>query len=218
MPLLESPPNALADVYATSLFEVCDEAGGREAVEETLGELRDLLAIAREDESFNEFLASRVLPNRKRADSLREILSGRVTARTLTFLLVLNDKDRLAHLPAMVAAFDKLAQAAFGRIDMDVYTAGPISGADLDAIRDRLAAALGKEVIAHHHSRPSIIGGLRLRYGDQLVDGSLATRLRRLRDQLDERGAARLRERVEQMIDAGAQATGDADDAGNAGG
>lgn len=202
MPLLETPPDALSDIYATSLFEVCQRSGGDKAIAETLEELEAILDLAHKDKAFNEFLASRVLPAKDRARSLRAIFEGKISARTLTFLLVLNDKDRLGRLPGMVAAFHEKAQEAFGRLEVEVRTAGPISSADLDAIRERLAATLGKDVVAHHRSEPAMIGGLKLRYGDRLIDGSIATRLRRLRDQLGHDGAARVRARVGEIIDA----------------
>jgi F-type H+-transporting ATPase subunit delta len=204
MPLLETPPDALSEIYATSLYEVCQKSGGKAAVQETLDELEAILTMARKDPAFNEFLASQVLPARDRGASLRKILEGKVSTRTLTFLLVLNDKDRLGRLPSMIQSFHDKAQEAFGRIEVDVHTAGPISSADLGAIRDRLASALNKEVVAHHRSDPAMIGGLKLRFGDRLVDGSIATRLRRFRDQLSEGGAARIRARVGDMIDASA--------------
>lgn len=215
MPLLESPPDALSEIYATSLFEVCQKDGGDQAVQESLEELEAILDLAHKDPAFNEFLASRVLATSDRADSLKKILEGKVSTRTLNFLLVLNDKDRLGRLPGMVGAFHDMAQEAFGRLEIDVHTAGPISSADLDAIRERLASALDKEVVATHRSDPAMIGGLKLRYGDQLVDGSIATRVRRLRDQLDHEGGARVRARVNEMIDAQAptQAGSDVPDA-----
>ncbi|GIW73508.1 MAG: hypothetical protein KatS3mg103_0030 [Phycisphaerales bacterium] len=179
--------------------------GGNQAIEQTLQELEAILDLARKDPAFNEFLASRVLPSKARAQSLRRIFEGKISPRTLTFLLVLNDKERLAHLPAIVQAFHEKAQNAFGRIEVEVQTAGPISAADLDAIADRLAKALGKEVVVHHRSDPQMIGGLRLRYGDRLVDGSIAARLRRLRDRLMQDGAARIRARMAELIDPQAQ-------------
>jgi len=202
MPLLESPPDALSDIYATSLFEVCQQSGGDTAVQETHDELEAILDLTRKDPAFNEFLASRVLSAKDRAGSLKTIFEGKISNRTLNFLLVLNEKDRLGRLPSMVRAFHDKAQEAFGRLEVDVHTAGPISSADLDAIRERLAGALGKEVVAHHRSDPGMIGGLKLRFGDRLIDGSITTRLRRLRDQLDDDGAARIRARVGEMIDA----------------
>ncbi|MEO1008028.1 MAG: ATP synthase F1 subunit delta [Planctomycetota bacterium] len=210
MPLLETPPDALAETYATSLFEFCKDKGGIDAVEETLDELLGVLNTARDDAQFSEFLASRVLATSARKASLSSILAGRISERTLHFLLLLNDKERLSHLPAIAASFQAMAQQALGRLDVDVHTASPISEADLDAIRERLASALGKDVVAHHRADPGMIGGLKLRFGDQLVDGSIAGRLRRLRDQLAADGATRVRTRVAEIIDADTSALDDA--------
>ena len=60
MPLTDARPDALATIYAKSLYELADEQGGQTAVENTLGELEDILEIARGDAQFSEFLSSRV--------------------------------------------------------------------------------------------------------------------------------------------------------------
>lgn len=201
MPLIDSPPDALAEIYAKSLFGLAEAKGGRSVIESTLAELEDILEIARGNARFNEFLASKVLPVAKRSTSLEKILKGKASDLTLRFLQVVNEKGRLAHLPPIVAAFDRLVQEKFGRVEVDVYTAAPISPDELKVIRERLQAAIGKEPIMHPYTDESMIGGIRLQIGDQLVDGSLSTRLRKLKDQLATNGAAEIRARAEKMID-----------------
>ena len=120
MPLMERQPDALARVYAESLFELAEARGGREALEETLDELEDILELAREDARFSEFLASRALGVESRGRSLKRILQGRCTDLTLRFILLLNEKERMGHLPPIVAAFDEKVQEAFGRVEVDV--------------------------------------------------------------------------------------------------
>jgi len=201
MPLIDTPPDALAEIYARSLFELAEAKGGRATIESTLAELEDILELARADARFNEFLASRILPVAKRSASLEKILKGKASDLTLRFLQVVNEKGRLAHLPPIVSAFDHLVQEKFGRVEVDVYTAAPISPDELRIIRDRLQAAIGKEPIMHPYTDESMIGGIRLQIGDKLVDGSLSTRLRKLKDQLATGGAAEIRARAEKIID-----------------
>lgn len=201
MPLIDTPPDALAEIYARSLFELAEAKGGRSVIENTQAELEDILEIARGNPRFNEFLGSRVLPVAKRSVSLEKILKGKASDLTLRFLQVLNEKGRLSHLPPIAAAYDRLVQEKFGRVEVDVYTASPISPDELRLIRDRLQAAIGKEPIVHPYTDESMIGGIRLQIGDQLVDGSLSTRLRKLRDQLATGGAAEIRARAEKIID-----------------
>lgn len=201
MPLTDAQPDALAQTYAYSLFELANGKGGRSAVEETQSELEDILELARQDKRFNEFLASRVLGTEDRSTSLMNIFKGRINDLTLRFLLVLNEKGRLPHLPAIAAAFDNIVQKKFGRVEVDVFTAAPMSPDELRGVRDRLGQSLGKEVIVHPYTDGSMIGGVKFRIGDQLVDGSVATRLRKLRDQLAVEGSAKLRSRIDRLID-----------------
>lgn len=199
MPLTEAAPDALARIYAKSLFELAKERGGQAAIESTFAELEDIVEIARAEATFNEFLSSRILPAHTRRDSIRTIFGGRASDLVLNFLLVLNEKGRLGHLISIVAAFDQLLQEAFGRVEVDVYTSSPISSQELQLIQDRLRKALGKEPIVHPYTDNSMIGGLKLQIGDQLIDASVATSLRKLRDRLTAEGAARLRMRSDGM-------------------
>lgn len=201
MPLIESQIDALSEIYARSLFELAEAKGGRGMIEGCLGELEDILELARGNPRFGEFLASRVLPVKDRAESLTNIFAGKASDLTVRFLQVLNQKGRLSHLPSIAAAYDQLVQEKFGRVEVDVYTASPISTDELKLIRERLQSALGKEPIVHPYTDESMIGGIRLQIGDKLIDGSLSTRLRKLRDQLATGGAAEIRARAEQIID-----------------
>jgi F-type H+-transporting ATPase subunit delta len=203
MPLIESQPDALSQVYARSLFELAEARGGRPTIESSLAELEDILELARSDARFSEFLASRVLPVAERSASLGKIFGGRISDLTLRFLQVLNEKGRLGHLPAVAAAFDRIVQEKFGRIEVDLYTAAPASREEIEQVRARLQRALGKEPVIHAYTDPSMIGGLKMQIGDRLIDGSIATRLRQFRDQLATGGSAEIRTRVERMIDNG---------------
>jgi len=205
MPLSQAQPDALAQTYARSLFELAEQAGGRDTVESTLGELDELLDLARGDEAFSEFLSSRVLSAKAREGSLTRILQDRASDLTVRFLLVLNNKGRLSHLPAIAAAYDQIVQERFGRIEVDVVTASPISGDELSGLRDRLGSILSKDVVVHPYVDETIIGGIKLRIGDRLVDGSVSTHLRKLRERLGTDGAAQLRALAGDLIDGDAE-------------
>ena len=138
---------------------------------------------------------------------MAKILGGRTHDITLKFLQVLNSKERLGHLPAIVASLDQLVQEAFGRVEVDLYTAAPVESDTIDVIRARLREVLGKEPVVHPYTDPSMIGGLKLQIGDRLIDASVATRLRRLRDQINDHGAAQVRAKARTLIDDATTAT-----------
>ncbi len=205
MPLVDTKPDAVARVYARSLLlslEAQHQGDARtHAVEETLGQLEDILDLARVDAKFGEFLSSRVVPAERRRRSLETIFRGRVADRVLNFLQVLNEKGRIASLPQVVGAFDNLVQERFGRIEVDVYAAEPLSGPSLEMIRGRLSAVLKKQVIVHPYIDAAVIGGVRIQVGDQLIDASVATQLRRMRDRLANEGQASLKAHIDRAIE-----------------
>ena len=203
MPLTEANPDAIAKVYAKSLFELCEQAGGRDNAEDTLGELEDILEIARQNPTFSEFLATRVIPVESRDASLVSILEGKASDLTLRCLRLLNRKGRLGHLPPIVASLESLVQDAFGRVEVDLYTAEALDESAKSAFRDTLAAKLGKEIILHTYTEPSMLGGVKLRIGDRLVDDSLVSQLSRMRDRLNTDGSSRVRSSAERVIEGG---------------
>lgn len=191
--------DALASVYARSLFELASAAGGQAKISEVAGELEQIAELSRSDRTFREFVGSPVIDRVRREQSLRRIFENRVTDLTLRFLLVLNNKGRLNRLESVVGAFDALVQEAFGRVEVDVYTAAPLGREQIEDINRRVHTALDREPVLHPYTEPAMIGGLKLRIGDRLIDGSVATQLRRMKREL-EQSTGKLRDRVNRFI------------------
>jgi F-type H+-transporting ATPase subunit delta len=195
--------DALAQVYARSLYELADEAGGQDKIVEVAQELEQTCELARADRTFAGFLASPIINRAKRGSALRRIFHGNVTDLVLRFLLVLNDRGRLSHLEMIDDAYDQLVHEAFDRVEVDVFTPGPLERGKIDALKQRIGAALGKEPVLYTYTDRTMIGGLKLRIGDQLVDGSVSSWLRRLRQSLLSGGSAAMRDRVGRIIEEG---------------
>jgi F-type H+-transporting ATPase subunit delta len=196
--------DALAQVYARSLFELADQAGGPEKIQSIAGELEQVVELTREDPAFREFLASPIIDPARRRDALHRIFHERASDLALRFLLVLNGKGRLGHLEPIAEAYDQLVHATFGRIEVDVFTAEPLTDATREALKKRITAALGKEAVLYGYTDPSMIGGLKLRIGDRLIDGSVAGQLRRMRQTLRSPGGEagrRIQESIERFIE-----------------
>ncbi len=195
--------DAIAQVYAKSLYELANDAGGRDKIVELAEELDQICELARSDRTFSEFLASPIIGTKARGESLRRIFDGRITDLALRFLLVLNKKSRLRRLESISAAFDQLVHEAFGRVEVDIYTPGPLGSDQIETIKQRIQAALNKEPVVHAYTDDQMIGGVKLRIGDQLIDGSVASRLRRLRQSLLTTGGSAVRQRLSEIIEEG---------------
>jgi F-type H+-transporting ATPase subunit delta len=194
--------NALAAVYARSLFELAKQAGGQDKINEVVGELEQIQELLSENREFREFFSSPIVDREKRSKSISRMFENRITDLTLRFLLVLNQKGRLKEFAAIAAAFDHLVQEAFGRIEVDVYTAAPLGREQLESLRKRIKDAIGRDPVLHPYTDASMLGGLKLRIGDQLIDGSVASKLRRMKRELMS-STGQLRDQLARFIEEG---------------
>ena len=197
--------DSLAQVYARSLYELADEAGGQKKILEIAEEIRQICALARADRKLAEFFASPIIERRARGAALSRIFQDKITDLTLRFLLVVNRKGRLGHLEAINTAYDQLVDESRGRIDVDVYTAAPLSEKQLRHVSERIRHAIDKEPVLHTHTDQSMLGGLKLRIADQLIDGSIVTSLRRMKESLIASGSSVVRQRFDQIINEGGE-------------
>jgi len=193
MPLIESQPDAVSALYARSLYELADSQGGHDKISEVLGELQQIADLARNDARFGEFLASRIVSVDQRAKAINTILAGRVSPLTLNFVQVLNEKARLSVLLAIVASLDELVNQKFGRVEIDVCTATPLSDAERDTLKAQMHSKLGREPVLICRTDAAMIGGIRLQIGDVLIDGSIEARLRKVREQMAANGLPAVR-------------------------
>jgi len=192
----------IATVYAKSLFELADKSGGEARIAECAAELEAVAEIIRADAKFREFLASPIVDRHARGAAIKRIFDGKASDLTVRFLLVVNEHDRSGHLSQIADAFDMLVQDRFGRVEVDVFT---VAGGRLDpaleaTVSQRVKAAFGKEPVLHSYADAHMIGGIKLRIGDQLIDGSVATRIRRLSQNLHERGQSSLGRDLSQFL------------------
>jgi F-type H+-transporting ATPase subunit delta len=103
-------------------------------------------------------------------------------ATNLAKLLI--ESNRVRDVAAIEEEFERLADEAAGRVRATVTTAVELTPKDRDRVENELSKRLGKEIRMHVVVDPRILGGLKLQYGDRLVDASVSTRLQQLRRRL----------------------------------
>jgi F-type H+-transporting ATPase subunit delta len=107
-----------------------------------------------------------------------------VEATNLALLVI--ESGRVRDVDAIAVEYQRLADEAAGRVRATVTTAVELTAPDRDRLVDELSKSLGKEISLKVVVDPGILGGLKLQYGDHLVDASVATRLQQLRRRLAE--------------------------------
>jgi F-type H+-transporting ATPase subunit delta len=100
------------------------------------------------------------------------------------FARLLVESARLGEAAAIETEFQRLADEAAGRLRATVTTAIELGREDRERVARELSQRLEKDVRLTAAVDPSIIGGLKLQYGDRVIDASVATRLQQLRRRL----------------------------------
>lgn len=167
--------------YAEALLELAVADHAVEAYAEGMSRIAGLVEAEPDIRAFLE--TPRIEPDEKKR-VLTEALEGRVPGRLLRFLLVVIEKRRQRLLPEMAAEFTRLANEHFGRLQVDVTVAAEPDEALRADLQARLSALLERDVIPRFIVNPRIIGGVVVRVGDRIMDGSLRYRLSRLRREL----------------------------------
>lgn len=169
---------AAAKRYAKAVFELAQQDRDVDQWSRRLESIRKLFA--------NEWIAT-VLKNPTIATEEREQLISEFRlpdqeAANLARLLV--ESGRIDEAAAIEEEFQRLTDDAAGRVRATATTAVELSTAERDDIRRELSDRLNKDVRLSVAVDPRLIGGLRLQFGDHVIDASVATRLEQLRRRL----------------------------------
>ncbi|BAD39073.1 F0F1 ATP synthase subunit delta [Symbiobacterium thermophilum] len=173
--------HAVARRYARALFELAQEKG---LLDQVNRELELVVSMYETDSYLRAFMNDqRISPSQKRK-VLASVLEGKVSPLVLHFLYVVVQKRREPHLPSMYRAFQDLANEAMGVVEVEVRSAVPLAEETARNLEAKLTTKLGKRVKLRTQVAPELIGGLAVRVGDTLMDGSVRTRLRRMHERL----------------------------------
>ena len=169
---------SLSGRYATALFELARDSKALPQVEASLGNVRQALD---ESPTFRLLVASPVV---SRSDATKAVAAVggelKLDPTTAKFLGVLAQNRRLNQLPQIIRAFRQLAAAHRGETTAEVTSAHPLDAAQVDTLKAQLRTRLGRDVNVDLSVDPSLLGGLVVKIGSQMIDSSIKTRLNSL--------------------------------------
>lgn len=172
-------PSSTARRYAQAAFDVAREDGD---VQQWMADLRSARDTF-QDQALGLYFKDPNVPTEEKQEALRKVF-GNVRPHVMNLLQILATKQRIHLLPAILEEFEELEREARGILEADVTVARPIDQTERGRIAERLGQVTGKQVEVHVQVDPAILGGVVVRIGDQLIDGSVAGRLQRLRQEM----------------------------------
>jgi F-type H+-transporting ATPase subunit delta len=171
----------VAKRYASALFQIANE-------QQILGQVEEDLRVVKEVLEYNSDLKAVLKSSKLTIDKKKEIVKNAfasVNVFVLNTVLVLIDRHREDQMVEVTDQFLELANEAMGIAEAEVYSARELTDAEREALSATFAAKIGKKSLRIENIVDSnLLGGIRLRIGNRIYDGSLRGKLDRLERKL----------------------------------
>jgi len=169
--------------YAETLLVLANRSG--DAAQEEWGTLIEELGGAmREDRKLRTFLESPKISAGQKIEVLGKALGKKVPRPFLKFLEILVGKRRQMLIPSIANEYRALIDASEDRVHANVTLAREPGAAEEQALTGQLSRLYGKKVVPHITLNPAILGGVIVKVGDTVMDGSVRRRLATLKSRM----------------------------------
>jgi len=171
----------IARPYATAVFERAQETGEVASWSEALG----LLAAIGGDPEFAGLIDNPNVPNEVARDIVLKVAGDALSAEQGNLVKLLAENDRLVLMPQLSGLFEEMRTAQDGSRVAQIRSAYALTKAEQQQLSAVLAAKLGGSVELTVELDKSLIGGVEIRVGDLVIDGTVRGKLAKLATELE---------------------------------
>lgn len=168
----------IAKPYAQALYDAATE---QDILDSIVADVNRVLQLTQESEDFDQFLTNPILSPQFKSEMFQQLLSETVHPLTLNFLFLLALKQRERSLVAILQMFLEIVDLQAGRVVAEVTSAVPLTDAQKANLTQQLNDYSGTEVRLELNEDSAIQGGVVVRLGDTVFDGSITSQLQRMR-------------------------------------
>jgi len=167
--------------YALALFNAAESDGLTEMIQ---GNLVLISEILEKNPELKVFLAAPHITTQEKENILQKGFKEKISELLLSFLLFLLSKDRLNQISEIAVQYENLLKEKMGIVEVQVFTASPLDAKLSPPLKETLELKTGKKVNLIFKVDPSLIGGIRVIIGNQIIDYSIRNELCKLKDNL----------------------------------
>ena len=194
--VFDSDQQQLGDVYARALLAFAEGAGN---VDQLVDELGEVVEAIDDVAGLRSALESPRVGVDSKIGLLDKAFAGKVEKGLLHFLKVVGNKGRFDCLGAIASSARTLRDEMAGRVQAVVTSASPMDSEAVGRITDQLSKTLGKDVSLQVLVDPEILGGIVVRVGDTVYDGSVVNQLSQVRARAVKRASDAIREKLDRF-------------------
>ena len=172
---------SVARRYAEAFFSIAQDTNQIDLFQE---ELEKIISLIDSTENLKEYLAHLLIPSQDKKEVVDKLFSPVVSATTLNFFKMIIDKRRELYLGLIYDEYRDLADETRNIKKAELISAHDLPEEEVNQLATRLSASMGKTVLLNLTVDPSLLGGIKIRLGDQIIDGTVAKKLEKLKEQL----------------------------------
>lgn len=172
---------SVARRYAEAFFSIAREADKIDAYQ---AELEQVITAITEIDGMKDYLDHLLVPAREKKELVQKVFGEQLSAMTMNFLFMVIDKRRESYLEFIYREYVEMADESRNIKQAELYAAREVPQSELEALQERLSATTGKKVVLKLTVDPALLGGAKIRMGDQIVDGTAAKKLQMLKEKL----------------------------------
>jgi F-type H+-transporting ATPase subunit delta len=173
--------DAAEELAVLAFVEAADARGQLDELED---ELFRFSRVIQGSPPLRSALSGPFLPAERKRDLVRALVDGKVTPAALALMTQAAAQPRGRSVDASLAAYANLAAQRRQRLVAEVHVAIPLTGEQRSRLAAALAAGYGHDVHLNVVLDPQVVGGMSVRIGDELINGSVAGRLADIRRKL----------------------------------
>ena len=195
--VFDSDQQQLGSVYAKALLGFGQES---DSVDALIDELDGVTDAVLETPQLQMALESPRIAGEEKERLIEKVFGGKVSSDLVNFLKIVGSKNRFDCLAAIRSSAHRFHDEMAGRVQATVTTAHQIDDSVRQGLESKLSAVLGKQVGLTAKVDDKIIGGMVVRVGDTVYDGSVVNQLSRVRAKAVKRATDAIRQSIEKFM------------------
>lgn len=173
----------VSKTYSEALFEVALEEG---MIDRFLDEINFVADSLKEFPEFQNIIKSPTINKNEKKNIISDVFKEKLSQEMLNFLKIIIDKSRGNSIEAIREDFKAKVNNHKGIVDAVAITAIPMSKEDSDKLINKLSGITGKTINLTNEIDKSIIGGVMVKIGDKVIDGTLKGKLDNIKEELSQ--------------------------------
>ena len=165
--------------YALALYEVAESKG---KVDEYLQDLREICDLVENNHDFYEVIRHPQINTRRKKQTFINIFKGKIDEELLSFLLILIEKDRILYLREKLNEMEKIDLERKNTLRGVIKTAVPLLDNEFNELKDIFEKKYDKNIIFEAKVDTKVLGGVYVRVGNDVIDGTIKSKLEEMKD------------------------------------